>query len=341
MLSFLRPSRLGVNLALQGGGAHGAFTWGVLDALLEDGRIDFDGLSGTSAGAMNAVLLADGLLRGGRDAAREQLARFWAGVAASVPLGMVMPVGREDATLAPAARLMLHWAQFVSPYQFNPLDLNPLRELLLRLVDFDRLRRVDAPRLFVAATRIDTARLHLFRNRDLDVNALLASSCLPNLQQAVEIEGRSYWDGAYAANPAVFPLLSECASRDTLLVLLSPSSFGPTPRTAQDIRQRALELAFNSPFMREMHLIAQARRVAAASPLRVGRLDRRLTRARFHLIEADGLTARVPAETRIIPYLPFLERLRDFGRDQAHTWLSRDAGRLGRESSVDVSAHFG
>ena len=342
MSFFRRPTRPRVNLALQGGGAHGAFTWGVLDALLEDGRIDFDGLSGTSAGAMNAVVLADGLLRGGRDAARERLARFWSRVAASVPLGMVMPVGGgDDAALTPAARLMLQWAQFVSPYQFNPLNLNPLRELLAELVDFDRLRRIRTLRLFIAATRTDTARLHLFRNRDLSVDALLASGCLPNLQQAVEIDGRTYWDGAFAANPAVFPLLYECTSRDTLLVLLSPSSFGPTPRTAHDIRQRSLELAFNSPFMREMHLIGQARRFVAGSALRIGRLERRLMHARFHLIEAEGLAERFPPETRITPYLPLLERLRDFGRDQARDWLGRHGRRLGRESSLDLSAHFG
>ena len=342
MLFAPRTSRLRVNLALQGGGAHGAFTWGVLDALLEDDRIDFEGLSGTSAGAMNAVMLVDGLLRGGRDGARERLAVFWSRVAASVPIGFVMPVGGgEEVALTPAARVMLQWAQFVSPYQFNPLNLNPLRELLAELVDFERLRHGDAPRLFIAATRTDTARLHLFRNRDLSVNALLASGCLPNLQQAVEIDGKSYWDGAFAANPAVFPLLYECASQDTLLVLLSPSSLGPTPRTAQDIRQRALELAFTTPFMREMHMIAQARAFVAASALRIGRLERRVMRARFHLIEADGLMGQFAAETRITPHLPFLERLRDLGREQARVWLDRHGRRLGRESSLDLSALFG
>lgn len=341
MLFFNRSSPIRLNLALQGGGAHGAFTWGVLDALLEDGRFSFDGVSGASAGAMNAVMLAEGLRRGGRDGARDLLATFWTRVAAHVPIGFIMPTDeRADVALTPAARLMLQWAQFISPYQFNPLNLNPLREVLGELVDFDALRTTALPSLFIAATRVATGQLHLFRNPELGVEALLASACLPNLQHAVQLDGAMYWDGAFAANPAVLPLLFTGAS-DTLLVLLSPLQSVSTPRSVQGIRERTLELAFTAPFLREMQIIAHIHDFVALSPMRFGRLERRIMRSRFHLIEAHALMHDLAAETRLTPHLPFLEHLRDLGREQTMTWLDQHRAKLGRQSSLDLSALFG
>lgn len=330
-----------INLALQGGGAHGAFTWGVLDRLLEDGRFSFEGLSGSSAGAMNAVMLAEGLRRGGRDGARELLSTFWTRIAASVPIGFALPLDDgAGVKLAPTARLMMQWAQFVSPYQFNPLNLNPLQDLLADLVDFEALRQTRTPRLFVAATRADTGRLRLFRNEELGVQHLLASACLPNLQHAVEIDGDAYWDGAFAANPAVFPLFYECDSRENLLVLLSPTRFGPAPRTVQGIRERTLELAFTAPLMRELHMLCQAKNFVAASPWRLGRLDRRIMRSRFHLIDAHASMGEFTAETKLAPHMSFLVRLYDLGREQAASWLGQHGDKVGRQSTLDFSALF-
>ena len=211
---------LALNLALQGGGAHGAYSWGVLDCLLEDGRYGFDGISGTSAGAMNALVLADGLMKGGPQWARLALEEFWQAIADSVPLDLSMPVqGGEGLALMPATRMMLNWTQYLSPYQLNPLNFNPLRQLLKERVDFEGLRRHSPVRLFLAATNANTGKLRLFRNAELSVEAALASACLPMIHHAVEIDGEPYWDGGYSANPAVFPLFYECDSPEILLVL--------------------------------------------------------------------------------------------------------------------------
>ena len=324
-----------LNLALQGGGAHGAFTWGVLDALLEDGRLDFEGVSGTSAGAMNAVVLAHGLLQGGRDGAREALAHFWRTVAGSAPL-ISAGADAESGGLPPSVQMMLYWMQQLSPQQFNPLDINPLRDIVSAQIDFERLR-ADCPlKLFIAATNANSGRLRLFRNRELSAASVLASACLPTLHHAIEIDGEPYWDGAYAANPAVFPLLYECASADILLVLLSPPAQGASPHTPQDIRRRSLELAFKSNFLREMHSLAHARAYAGRSLLPLGRLERRLRQANIHLIAADELMGRLAAESKLTTCLPFLEMLRDQGRAHATAWLAEHYPAVGRRSSVDI-----
>lgn len=328
-----------INLALQGGGAHGAFTWGVLDALLEDGRLHFEGVSGTSAGAMNAVVLAHGLLHGGRDGARAALADFWHAVAGSAPLisaGAAAGDGRPPASV----QLMLYWLQQLSPQQFNPLDLNPLRDIVTSQIDFERLRSASKLKLFIAATQANSGRLRLFRTHELSAASVLASACLPSLQHAVEIDGEPYWDGAYAANPAVFPLLYDSDSADILLVLLSPPEHGATPHTSAAIRRRSLELAFQSTFLREMHSLARAREFVGRSLLPLGRLERRLTRANFHLIAAGELTGRLAADSKLTTCLPFLEMLRDQGRAHARAWLAEHHGAVGRRSSVDIGRLF-
>lgn len=328
-----------LNLALQGGGAHGAFTWGVLDALLEDGRLGFDGVSGTSAGAMNAVALAHGLLHGGHDGAREALARFWQAVAGSAPL-ISAGADARSGSLPASVRMMLHWMQQLSPQQFNPLDINPLRDIVSAQIDFERLRAASPLRLYIAATHANSGRLRLFRNHELNADCVLASACLPTLHHAIEIDGEPYWDGAYAANPAVFPLLYDCASHDILLVLLGTAAQGASPRTPQDIRRRSLELAFKSTFLREMHDLAHARRQAGDALLPLGRLERRLCRARFHLIDAGAVLSGLAAESRLTTCLPFLEMLRDQGRAHARHWLAEHHSAVGRSSSVDIQALF-
>lgn len=329
-----------VSLALQGGGAHGAFTWGVLDALLEDGRLSFDGISGTSAGAMNAVALAQGLMTGGRDGARASLQAFWEAVAHSTPFNLSLGTDAENGSLAPGIKMMMYWARHFSPYQLNPFDINPLRDIINAQIDFERLRHTTAPRLFIAATHANSGRLRLFSTRELSPPALLASACLPSLHHAIEIDGEPYWDGAYSANPAIYPLLYNCRADDILLVLLSPLVHGQTPHTVEEIRARALDLAFNSTFLREMRSFAHAREYVGHSRFAVGRLERRLQRARFHLIEAEALLSQLATETRLATGLPFLLKLRDQGRARAQQWLAAHYPDVGRASSTAIGDVF-
>ena len=330
--------------ALQGGGAHGAFTWGVLDALLEDGCVDPVAFSGASAGALNAAVTAQGLVEGGRrdgrDRARERLARFWEAVGTRLPFEWLTLGSGSRTTLVPAARWWLQWAQFVSPYHANPLDLDPLRDILAAQIDFERLRRARTPQLFIAATAARSGRLRLFRNAELDLAPLLASACLPMLQKAVVIDGEAYWDGGFSANPAVFPLVREAPARDLLLVLLAPRDFGETPTAADEIRRRATEIGFSAAFLREMQTLADASAAARARRLRLGG-DARLAAARWHAIDGETVLDRLAPESRLIAHRPFLLHLRDAGRARALDWLARHGSALGRRSTVDLETLFG
>lgn len=331
-----------VNLALQGGGAHGAFTWGVLDALLEDGRVHFDGVSGTSAGAMNAVMLGQGLMAGGPEGARAALRAFWSSVAASTPFEVAVPTANgKDMVLAPAMRLMLQWTHYFSPEQLNPFDLNPLRKILAAQVDFERLRKESPVRLFVATTNANTGKLRLFRTAELTPEAVLASACLPTMHRSVLIDGEPHWDGGYAANPAVFPLFHECRARDILLVMLAPLKHSATPQLATDIKNRMMELAFNATFLREMRMFAHLRERAAGTPWwRRGDLDRRLAGTHFHVIEASEVLRELSAESKVAANMRFFEMLFALGRERAGAWLSAHHADVGRRSSVDLEALF-
>lgn len=331
-----RPS---LGLALQGGGAHGAFTWGVLDALLEHDRFAIAALSGTSAGAMNAIALAHGWLDGGAPGARAALAAFWRAVGTQLPFELLMVGPADSPGLAPGMRALMHWTRLLSPYQLNPLGLNPLREVLLAQIDFDRLRASRAPRLFVAATHANSGRLRLFDNRELSVDVALASACLPTVHHAVMIDGEPYWDGGYSANPALFPLVRTGVA-DLLIVSLSPTCFGELPVRAEDIRARVLEFTFNASFLREAALLAEACAEARRSAWGFGRLERRLRALRTHLIDAHDDLGGLSAESRLIAHLPFLERLRDLGRARALAWLAEHGARVGRTSSVDLARQF-
>ncbi len=341
MLSLLRRRAVPLSLALQGGGAHGAFTWGVLDALLEYGLHPIQAISGTSAGAINAVALASGWLQGGAQGARESLQRFWTAVGTQLPFEWVTVGNGESLGLAPAARALLHWTRYLSPYQFNPLDLNPLRDLLRSQIDFERLRRASPVQLFIAATHANSGRLRVFRTHELSVEAVLASACLPTLHRAIEIDGQPYWDGGYAANPALFPLIVDGRPADLMIVMLSPLQHAHAPRTAQEIHERALEIAFNATFLREARLLGEAQALANRSWLPLGRLERRVRRMRFHLIEAHDLLGALRTETKLIAHLPFLLRLRDHGRERALAWLADGGRHAGQRSSADLVRLFG
>jgi NTE family protein len=337
-----RPSpTLPLSLALQGGGAHGAFTWGVLDGLLESGRFHFDAVSGSSAGAMNALLLADGLARGGPEGAREALDRFWDRLAAQLPTEWLIDGDPEQPGLAPGVQMMLQWVHFLSPYQLNPLGLNPLADLLRELVDFERLRRPDALRLYIAATRADTGRLRLFGNAELSVDVALASACLPTLHHAVEIDGQPYWDGGYCANPALFPLVQGGHADDLLIVMLSLLQHPGHPTSAAAIRTRVVEITFNATFQREAALLGQACRFASGSWLSLGPFERRLRRLRCHLIDAQEALGHLGSETKLLAHRPFLLHLKALGRQRATRWLDEHGAALGRRSTVDLETLFG
>ncbi|MDP1899673.1 MAG: patatin-like phospholipase family protein [Rubrivivax sp.] len=334
-----KPSRR-ISLALQGGGAHGAFTWGVLDALLEDPRVQFEGLSGSSAGAMNAVVLANGWMNGGRDGARQALHDFWTAVGRQMPIGMVTQGEGDAISLSPASKLLANWAGYFSPSQLNPFDLNPLRDLIAGQIDFKRLRAACPFKLFVGATQANTGKLRVFRESELTLDMLLASACLPKIHHAVEINGEPYWDGGYSANPAVFPLFYDCDSSDVLLVLLSPLQREVTPRTVEEIEARIVELAFSAHFMREMRMFSQAVDYASPGFLTMGRLERRLQKMRFHMIDSSQLASLQRTDTKLLAHPPFLERLREQGHARATAWLAEHFDGVGHQSTVDVKKWF-
>jgi NTE family protein len=329
-----------LGLALQGGGAHGAYTWGVLDAMLEQSVHPIAAISGTSAGAVNAVVLAHGLLHGGRDGAREALDRFWTAMGTAVPWSALGLVAGDGERFTAAGRLMMQWAQSLSPAQANPMRIDPLRELLEQHVDFERLRRGDAPRLHVAATHANTGRLRVFDNDEMNADVVLASACLPVLQPAIVIGGEPYWDGGYSANPALFPLLGDRAVRDIVLVVLSPWHFGETPQSSQAIRQRAAEIAFNAGFLREMNWLAQATALAQRAwwP---GPLERRLRRVRWHMIDGHDALSVLPADSKVIAHPSSLTRMRDAGRADALTWQQESGACIGERGSADLQRLFG
>ncbi len=265
-----------VNLALQGGGSHGAYTWGALDALLEDERIEIGAISGASAGAMNAAVFASGLLQGGREGARSKLYDFWLSVSAE---GSLTPAQRRiydtwfetwRAALPQVGAMWDTFSTFVSPYDVNPLDLSPLRDHLVRLVDFEALRREPGPELFVAATNVHTGRGEIFRRGVLTADHVMASACLPRLFRAVEIDGAPYWDGGYAGNPPLWPLFYETDCRDTVIVQINPIERAATPRTAQEIADRVNEITFNAALAWRI-----ARRRFRRPPDRTGRAEGR------------------------------------------------------------------
>jgi NTE family protein len=287
---------------------------------------------------MNAVMLAQGWMTGGRDGARQAIADMWQAIGQQLPFAMVQASG-DSFELSPTARALVHFAGLFAPTQFNPFDLNPLRDLLERLVDFERLRAASPFKLFVGATQVETGKLRVFREHELTLDMLIASACLPRLHHTVTVNGEPYWDGGYSANPAVFPLFYDCVSNDILLVLLSPLRHEGTPRSVVEIEARALELAFSANFMREMRMYAHAT-AFAGSGFATGRLERRLRGTRFHMIDATDLPVMHHAETRLLAHGPFLEQLRDQGRERGAAWLVEHAASVGRRSTLDMERWF-
>ncbi|HVY12074.1 MAG TPA: patatin-like phospholipase family protein [Alphaproteobacteria bacterium] len=330
-----------LNLGLQGGGAHGAFTWGVLEALLEDGRVDFRTISATSAGSMNAAVMATGLLKGGRKEAIGALESFWHRVSESGRFGIFAAPNAMQQLMGPAGRLaagaymgfeMLTY--FFSPYQFNPLALNPLRDIIKDMVDFPLLQKSEDIRLHVCATDVRRSHLKIFSGKDLSVEALMASACLPQLFQAVEIGGQYYWDGGYMGNPGLFPLTRCKATQDILIVQIDPIVNEAVPKSGEAIADRLNEINFNSPLLNELRGLEQINQL-----IRQGYLDSKKSGMRelyIHLVGDDSFMAPLTLESKFNPEWGFLTGLRDAGHRRAHEWLKSHFDDLGQKSSVDL-----
>jgi NTE family protein len=331
---------LDIDLALQGGGSHGAFTWGVLDCLLEDGSLRFAGISGTSAGALNAAVLACGLARGGVAGAREALRKFWHDVSRSgacfgaIPNWGVAPLWPLSAW-TPSA-FFGAWARSFSPYDFNPLDLNPLRDAVRRHVDEAVLRSGAGPALFITATAVRSGQPRVFSGQALSIDALLASACLPHLYRAVTIDGEPYWDGGYSGNPALWPLIYETSVADLLLVKTQPLVRASTPQTALAIADRASEISFNSVLVAEMRAIAFVKRLLAEERIERGRYKD----LRLHMIADEEDLGALDAASKLDTSWDFLESLCGMGRAAAARWLGAHRRAVGVRSSYDIEAGF-
>ena len=328
-----------VNLALQGGGAHGAFTWGVLDRLLEEERFAIEGISATSAGAMNATVVAYGLAQGGREGGRRALDNFWRRVSHAAALGPLQPtpferlLGTRSLEWSPAFLAFDFITRILSPYQFNPANYNPLRKVLDQTLDLEALRSHCCPvKLFLSATNVRTGRIKVFGNDELSIDAVLASGCLPFLFQAVEIEGEAYWDGGYMGNPAIFPLIYDCESPDVLVVHINPLKRQDLPRSAGEILNRINEISFNSSLMREMRAIEFVTRLIDDERLS----GNSLKRMRLHAIADEETMIELSVTSKLNADLDFLLELKQRGRTAAEAWLADAFPRVGRESTVDV-----
>jgi len=336
------PATKHVNLALQGGGAHGAYTWGVLDRLLEEEYLFIDGISGTSAGAMNAAVLAMGMARDGRAGGKVALEGFWRDVADKGRWG---PFARS-----PVERFFAGWnsdnspgyvffdllSRFLSPYQLNPFNLNPLRDVLAKHVDFAELARHEPIKLFISATHVRSGKIKVFECKDLSVDVILASACLPTVFQTVWIDDEPYWDGGYMGNPAIFPLIYGTAAQDVIIVQINPIHRAQVPESSADIADRVNEISFNSSLMREMRAIDFVARLVELEKLDTKRYKRML----IHMIEAEremhdlGLASKMGAD------LDFLLYLKQIGRNAADKWLRANWDSIGTRSTVDLRKEF-
>jgi len=325
-----------IDLALQGGGSHGAFTWGVLDRLLEEPWFEIAGISGTSAGAMNAAVLAHGWNEGQAAGAREALDRYWRTVSRAAafsplqrsPLDRLL--GRWSIDTSPAYIFTDLMSRVLSPYDLNPLGFNPLRQILVDSIDFARL--AEAPiKLFVTATRVRTGRGRIFRNAEITADVLLASACLPTMFRAIEIDGEPYWDGGYVGNPTITPLVRETDARDTVFVQINPTERAEEPRTAADILNRLNEISFNSPLTKEARMIALLRQVADPG---TGE-GARWAQMKIHRIKSEML-ATFGASSKLNAEWAFVSKLREEGRRAASEFLEMHGADLGVRSTTDL-----
>ena len=332
-----------VNLALQGGGAHGAFTWGVLDRLFEDGRIWIEAISGTSAGAMNAVVASQGMYDEGGAGARHELERFWRAVSKA---GQASPLKR-----GPLDHLTGNWSldssigflwldllnRLASPYDINPLGINPLRDLLDEFIDFAKVQDCKDMPIFLSATNVETGRVRVFEREEITLDVVMASACLPFLFHAVEIDGVPYWDGGYMGNPVLFPFIDASPCNDIVIVQINPVTRKGTPTSARDIFNRVNEITFNASLLKELRSINLVDRLIDEGKLSA--TDYR--RMNVHIIEANDEMTPLGASSKLNTEWQFLEHLRDIGREAASRFIERHFDDINTRSTVDLTAMFG
>lgn len=333
-----------INLALQGGGAHGAFTWGVLDRLLEEPDLDIAGISGTSAGALNGAALKAGLLKGGNQAARDNLDWLWSKVASGGSNGMMdwiqaaMPTrGLSKALeLSPVYKFAESFSRMASPYDWGPFYNNPLREIVDEF-DFEQVCAQTAPHLFVGATNVRSGKIKVFQGEDITTDAILASACLPTLFKALEIDGEAYWDGGYSGNPALFPLFGKDLPSDIVVININPLERLDVPRTAQDIQNRINEISFNSSLLRELRAIRFVQRLLEDGTMESSKMKNVFV----HMIADDVLMNELSVATKVMALPSILDRLKSAGRAAGDTFLESHLGDIGHRSSVNLEAMFG
>jgi NTE family protein len=335
-----------LNIAIQGGGSHGAFAWGILDTLLEDGRFDIASVTATSAGAMNAVVLAYGMMKGGREGARALLETYWKRISDS--RGPFSPVSMNAMKkfwdpFNLLGERMFQWfdvmTHVASPYEFNPWNFNPLRDALKATVDFDELRK-DCPfRLFLSTTDVRTGKVRVFRTEEVTADVVLAAACLPYLFQAVETQGGAYWDGGYVANPALWPTFTEELPDDILICHMNPLNRAAVPKTSAEIMDRLNEISFNASLMAELRAIAFVQRLVQQDQLKDEVRDR-YRDIRIHAIKADQALGDLGVSTKFKTDWPFLTELKAKGQADARAWLTAHGDQVGVSSSVDIAAEY-
>ncbi len=333
-----------INVALQGGGSHGAYSWGVLDRLLADERIEIEAVSGTSAGAMNAVVMAEGLVEGGREKARAQLSDFWRRIAYRVPSSQFdgwsndwTKAWEKAWTLdqkATTAAVSSWWSQFASPYQFNPLNINPLRDILLNEVNFDRVRGCTQMQLFISATNVRTGQIKVFTGDEVTADAVLASACLPTVFHAVEIGGEAYWDGGFMGNPAIEPFFTTCCASDLLLVQINPIRRDEVPRNPQDIANRVNEISFNAPLLRELRHVEFVNKCIRRGELK----DTGYREIFLHRVGGGADLLSYPASSKFDGDLELIEALHDLGFNAMEQWLTENFDKIGQVSTMPIDA---
>ncbi len=342
----MKKKKKKINLGLQGGGAHGAFAWGVLDYLLEDGRLEIDGLSATSAGSVNAAVLTSGLVNNDKDEARQKLHEFWLAISQSQNGSMLSSSYNLHNFSDEAAEYSLSNSPFykmfdlvshvMSPYQFNPFNINPLKEIIEKHVDFDAINKNKKIKLFLCATNVETCKVKIFSTPDISVDTVLASACLPFLFQAVEINGEYFWDGGYIGNPAIFPLIYSCDSTDVIIVHINPIFRPGVPKTSSEILNRINEVSFNSSLMREMRAIAFVSSLIDKKIIKEHAMKKML----IHSIRSDEDMTKFDVSSKMNTDWKFLTYLRDRGRTVAKQWIKKNYDKIGIESSIDIRGEF-
>jgi NTE family protein len=331
-----------VNLALQGGGSHGAFTWGVMDKILEDGRLNIDGLSATSAGAMNAGVYAYHHMIGGKDGARQGLHDFWQRISKEGdktrnPMDAIFEA--MNLNMLSSAAMFETVSRLMSPYEFNPFNLNPLKDVLSASIDFEKLHQCTDTKLRLCATNVRTGKIKIFHNDQITTDVLLASACLPQLFQAVEIDGEHYWDGGYMGNPAIYPMFVGMESSDVIIIHVNPIDRPELPKTSPEIMNRLNEISFNSTLMREMRAVKFIHDIMDGDWIK----DEHKHKLRFifmHSIRDDATMASLPAASKGNTKWSFLTGLRDRGRTTAEHWLAENFDQIGKSTTIDLEKDF-